>query len=88
MRVKDNATAKEYLRSIGAEFYVAVSAEQTYSLGKVTVPSLPETVSNAWTDAELTPRTTIKYTRDVNVAYEKLESVIAATGLAVADIAG
>ena len=82
------ATAKEYLNSIGAEFYVAVSAEQTYSLGKVTVPSLPETVSNVWTEAEVTPRTTVKYTRDVNVAYDKLESAIAATELAVADIAG
>lgn len=72
-----------------APLTVAVKIPETvYQLGKVTAPSLPETVSNAWTDAELTPNTTVKYTRDVNVAYDKLESAIAATGLAVADIAG
>ena len=82
------ATAKEYLSAIGAEFYVSLDTEQTYSLGKVTVPSLPETVSNAWTDAEVTPRTTFKYTKDVTVAYDKLASAVAAAELAVADIAG
>lgn len=67
---------------------VASIPETVYQLGKVTVPSLPETVSNAWTDAEVTPRTTLKYTRDVNVAYDKLASAVAAAELAVADIAG
>lgn len=67
---------------------VASIPETVYQLGKVTVPSLPETVSNAWTDAEVTPRTTLKYTRDVTVAYDKLASAVAAAELAVADIAG
>ena len=67
--------------------YVAIP-ETVYQLGKVTVPSLPETVSNAWTDAEVTPRTTLKYTKDVTVAYDKLASAVAAAELAVADIAG
>ena len=71
----------------GTVIYVA-APETVYQLGKVTVPSLPETVSNAWTDAEVTPRTTLKYTRDVTVAYDKLASAVAATELAVADIAG
>lgn len=72
-----------------APLTVAVKIPETvYQLGKITVPSLPETVSNIWTDAELTPNTTVKYTRDVNVAYDKLASAVAATGLAVADIAG
>ena len=60
----------------------------TYPLGKVTVPALPDSISNVWTDAELTPRTAIQYTKDVNIAYDKLANAIAATELAVADIAG
>lgn len=60
----------------------------TYPLGKITVPSLPDSISNVWTDAEVTPRTAIQYTKDVNIAYDKLASAIAATGLAVADIVG
>lgn len=72
-----------------APLTVAVKiAETVYQLGKVTVPSLPETISNAWTDAKLTPSTTVKYTRDVTVAYDKLASAVAAAELAVADIAG
>lgn len=88
--VRDNRfTSLAVALELLADTVVYVAAPETvYQLGKVTVPSLPETVSNAWTDAELTPNTTVKYTRDVNVAYDKLESAIAATGLAVADIAG
>lgn len=71
----------------GTVIYVAIP-ETVYQLGKVTVPSLPETVSNAWVSAEVTPNTTVKYTRDVTVAYDKLASAVAATELAVADIAG
>lgn len=66
----------------------AVAPVVTYPLGKVTVPSLPDSISNVWTDAELTPRTAIQYTKDVNIAYDKLANAIAATELALADIAG
>ena len=59
-----------------------------YPLGKVTVPALPDSISNVWTEAEVTPRTAIQYTKDVNIAYDKLANAIAATELAVADIAG
>lgn len=87
-----NTETKEELQALIdaiAPLTVATSIPETvYQLGKVTVPSLPETVSNAWTDAELTPNTTVKYTRDVNVAYDKLASALAAAELAVADIAG
>jgi len=75
--VVDLATAKEYLRSIGAEFYMAVSVEHTYTLGKITVPSLPDSISNVWTDAEVTPKTGIEHTRDVNIAFANIESAIA-----------
>lgn len=67
--------------------YVAIP-ETRYSLGKITVPSLPNSVSNVWTQAEAQGKTAIEYTKDVNIAYDKLASAIAATELAVADIAG
>ena len=72
-----------------APLTIAVKIPETvYPLGKVTVPSLPDSISNVWTDAEVTPRTAIQYTKDVNIAYDKLASAVAATELAVADIAG
>lgn len=89
--VNDSATAHTvdaWFAEHPTEFVYILATPVTYPIGKVTVPSLPETVSNAWTDAELTPNTTVKYTRDVNVAYDKLASAVAAAELAVADIAG
>lgn len=88
--VRDNRfTSLDAALELLADTVVYVAKPKTvYQLGKVTVPSLPETVSNAWTDAEVTPRTTLKYTKDVTVAYDKLASAIAAAELAVADIAG
>lgn len=50
---------------------------QTIPLGKIELPALPESVSNVWTDAEITPKTTIEYTRDVNIVVANLESAIA-----------
>ena len=38
----------------------------TYPLGKLTIPSLPETISNVWTDAELTANMSMTYKQDVN----------------------
>lgn len=49
----------------------------TYSLGKISIPALPESVSNAWTDAEITPTTSIEYIRDVNIVVGNLEKAIA-----------
>ena len=49
----------------------------TYQLGKVTVPSLPDSISNVWTDAEVTPKTSIEYTRDVNISFSNIEDAIA-----------
>lgn len=72
----------------GASFYYPLITPVTYQLGKVTVPSLPESISNVWTEAEVQGKTAIEYTKDVNIAYDKLASAIAAAELAVADIAG
>lgn len=72
----------------GGYLYTTLATPVTYQLGKVTVPALPDSISNVWTDAEVTPRTAIQYIKDVNIAYDKLANAIAATELAVADIAG
>ena len=50
---------------------------QTIPLGKIEPPALPESVSNVWTDAGVTPKTGIEYTRDVNIVVANLESAIA-----------
>ena len=52
---------------------------KTIPLGKIELPALPESTSNVWTDAEITPRTTIEYTKDVNIAYDKLANAIVAS---------
>lgn len=56
---------------------VAAIPEARYPLGKIALPTLPESVSNVWTDAEVTPRTGIEYVRDVNIVVSNLESAIA-----------
>lgn len=56
---------------------VAAIPETRYQLGKIEVPSLPDSTSNVWTDAEVTPRTGIEYVRDVNIVVSNLESAIA-----------
>ena len=53
---------------------------KTIPLGKIELPALPESVSNVWTDAEVTPRTTIEYTKDVNIAIARIEDAIASIG--------
>lgn len=62
---------------IGKTFFYASKEPVTYPLGKVTVPSLPDSISNVWTDAEVTPKTGIEYTRDVNIAFANIEDAIA-----------
>ena len=52
---------------------------KTIPLGKIELPALPESTSNVWTDAEITPRTTIEYTKDLNIAYDKLANAIVAS---------
>lgn len=50
---------------------------QTIPLGKIELPALPESTSNVWTDAELTPSTAIEYTKDVNIVIARIEDAIA-----------
>ena len=51
----------------------------TYPLGKLDIPSLPETISNAWIEATLTPEMSMMYKRDINIAFDNLvQAVVAA----------
>lgn len=73
-----NITMKDVADAVaGSCLYAPLAEEAVYQLGKITVPSLPESISNVWTDAELTPRTGIEYTRDVNIAFANIEDAIA-----------
>lgn len=51
--------------------------ETRYQLGKIEMPKAQDSIVNAWTDAEVTPNTSIEYVRDVNIVVANLESAIA-----------
>ena len=77
--VTDIASARAYLIAIGFMAYIATVTPVTYSLGKLDIPSLPETISNVWTDAELTTDMSMMYKRDINIAFDNLvQAVVAA----------
>lgn len=60
----------------GVVVYLAVEPTR-YSLGKIEMPKAQDIIVNAWTDAEVTPNTGIKYVRDVNIVVANLEAAIA-----------
>lgn len=63
----------------GATVYYKLATPITYSLGKLNIPSLPETISNVWTDAEVTTNMNMTYKRDINIAFDNLvQAVVAA----------
>lgn len=61
----------------GMVFYAPLATSVTYPLGKIEMPKAQDSIVNVWTDAEVTPRTGIEYTRDVNIVVANLESAIA-----------
>lgn len=61
----------------GASFYYPLMTETRYSLGKIEMPKAQDSIANAWTDAEVTPNTGIKYVRDVNIVVANIEKAIA-----------
>ena len=61
----------------GASFYYPLMTETRYPLGKIEMPKAQDSIVNAWTDAEVTPNTSIRYVRDVNIVIANLESAIA-----------
>lgn len=77
--VRDNRfTSLDVMLELLADTYAYFTVvEKRYPLGKVTVPSLPDSISNVWTEAEVIPKTGIEYTRDVNIVVSNLEKAIA-----------
>lgn len=73
-RFTSEAQARELLD--GVVVYISVP-EQRYPLGKIEMPKAQDSIVNAWTDAEVTPNTSISYVRDVNIVIANLESAIA-----------
>lgn len=61
----------------GMVFYAPLATSVTYHVGKIEMPKAQDSIVNAWTNAEVTPRTGIEYTRDVNIVVTNLESAIA-----------
>lgn len=74
----DRFTSKEQAVELldGVVVYTAVEPTR-YSLGKINMPKAQDNIVNAWTDAEVTPNTSISYVRDVNIVVANLESAIA-----------
>lgn len=74
----DRFTSKEKAIELlnGVVVYVAVKPTR-YPLGKIEMPKAQDSIVNVWTDAEVTPKTGIEYTRDVNIVVANLESAIA-----------
>lgn len=61
----------------GGYLYTTLATPVTYPLGKTDMPKAQDTILNVWTDAEVTPNTSISYVRDVNIVVANLESAIA-----------
>lgn len=55
-----------------------LATQVTYNLGKLDIPSLPETISNVWIEATLTPEMSMTYKKDVNIIIADLTAQLAA----------
>lgn len=61
----------------GMTFYASLAEEARYQLGRIDMPKAQDSIVNVWTDAEVTPNTSISYVRDVNIVIANIESAIA-----------
>lgn len=59
-----------------AVIYVEIQ-EKRYPLVPIDMPKAQDSIVNAWTDAEVTPSTSIRYIRDINIVVANIESAIA-----------
>ena len=66
-----------WLNEHNATVYYALETFKTYALGRIDMPKAQDSIVNAWTDAEVTPSTSIRYIRDVNIVVANIESAIA-----------
>ena len=78
-RTNQNDITSEDVAAVanGMVFYAPLATSVTYQLGKIEMPKAQDSIVNVWTDAEVTPRTGIEYTRDVNIVVANLEAAIA-----------
>lgn len=78
-RTNQNDITSEDVEAVanGMVFYAPLATAVTYPLGKIEMPKAQDSIVNAWTDAEVTPNTGIKYVRDINIVVANLESAIA-----------
>lgn len=67
----------EWLAANPTEILYEVAEPTRYTLGKIEMPRAQDNIVNAWTDAEVTPNTSISYVRDVNIVVANIESAIA-----------
>ena len=66
-----------WLNEHNATVYYALETFKTYALGRIDMPKAQDSIVNVWTDAEVTPNTSISYVRDVNIVIANIESAIA-----------
>lgn len=83
----DRFTSKEQAIELLADVITYITQPAiTYSLGKLDIPALPETISNVWTGAELTTNMSMTYKQDINVVIAGLtEQINALNGTAIND---
>lgn len=74
-----NQEASDMFAALKSTIYLPC-AEQSFNIGKINLPNLPQTVSNLWVDSDLNPEIGITYVKDVNIAYDKLANAIVASG--------
>lgn len=67
----------EWLAANPTEIMYEVAEPKRYPLGKIEMPKAQDSIVNAWTDAEVTPNTGIRYVRDVNIVVANIEKAIA-----------
>ena len=61
----------------GASFYYPLMTPVRHKLAPIDMPKAQDGTINAWTDAEVTPSTSISYIRDINAVVANIESAIA-----------
>lgn len=78
-RTNQNDITSEDVAAVanGMVFYAPLATPLIYSLDRIEMPKAQDSIVNVWTDAEVTPNTSIEYVRDVNIVIANLESAIA-----------
>lgn len=63
----------------GGYIYTTLAAPVTYSLGKLDIPALPETISNVWVESNIATMVRMMYKRDINTLLDRDKLPIAST---------